>query len=220
MLVTAVVDVGLDLIARRQVAPAAGYGAEHPGGLSRRPVVGRVGQRRCNRRQPNVLGVDQRTGQLGQIVGGEERRVGRTVQERLMPQHIDQQIAVGAHTVDAAAGQRVGQHHRGLAAGRGVRDDFGQHRVVVDRHDRPVDDAGVQPDPGALPERGERGPRRGHVDVLHQAGLGLPVLSGILGVQPRLDRIARAPRVVQRPAGHRRRPGSAVRPGRARWSPR
>ncbi len=60
----------------------------------------------------------------------------------------------------------------------------------MDRDHRPVDDPGIQPDPGACPEGGELGPRRGHVDAVHQTGLRLPVLGGILGVQPGFDGIA------------------------------
>ena len=90
--------------------------------------------------------VGQRRGQLGQAVGVEERGVGGAVEERRMAQHVDQQVAVGADAVQSGAGQRVGQDRRGLPAGRRVGDDLGQHRVVEDRHHRPVDDAGVDAD--------------------------------------------------------------------------
>ena len=92
--------------------------------------------------------------------------------------------------VQAGAGQRVGEHQRRLPARGSVRDDFGEHRVVVDRHHRSVDDAGVQPDPGPLSQRAELGPNRRHVDRVHRAGLRLPAVRRILGIQPGLDRMA------------------------------
>ena len=53
-------------------------------------------------------------------MGVEERGVGGTVEEGRMLQHIHQQVAIGAHTVDAGTRQCVGQHPRGLATAGGV----------------------------------------------------------------------------------------------------
>ena len=107
-LARAVVEA-LDLEARRDVAPSAGCGGEYRCGLA---VLGGIGQRGGQRRQLDGTLIGQRRGQLGQAVGVEERGVGRAVEERRMAQHVDEQVAVGAHAVNAGAGQRVGQQRR------------------------------------------------------------------------------------------------------------
>ena len=76
-----------------------------------------------------------------------------------------------------------------LTARRRVGDDLGQHRVVEDRHLRAVDDAGVDPDPGPSSSPNSRC-RVGDVEAVHRPGLRLPVLGGILGVEPGLDRVS------------------------------
>ncbi len=106
-----------------------------------------------------------------------------------MAQDVDEEVAVGAHAVNAGAGQRVGQHARGLPPRRRVGDDLGQHRVVEHRHLRPVDDAGVDAHSEAV-ERPEL--RRGvrYFETLHRAGLRLPALGRVFCVQPGLDGVA------------------------------
>lgn len=78
-----------------------------------------------------------------------------------MTQHVDQELTVGAQTVQPGAYQRIGQHKRGLPAGGTVGDDLGQHWVVVDRHCGTVDDPGIQPDAGPLSQRVELRPNPG-----------------------------------------------------------
>lgn len=104
-----VVTIGLDLIARGQVAPAAGNRAEH---ARARPIVLGVGQRGGDRRQPEGRGVGQRCRQLGHAVRVEKPGVGGAVEERRMTQHVDQELTVGAQTVQPGAYQRIGQHKR------------------------------------------------------------------------------------------------------------
>ena len=106
-----------------------------------------------------------------------------------MAQDVDEQVPVGPHAVDAGAGQRVGQHARGLPSRRRVGDDLGQHRVVEHRHLRPVDDAGVDAHSEAV-ERPELRCGVGYVEAVHRAGLRLPALGRVFGVQPGLDRVA------------------------------
>ncbi len=152
-------------------------------------VLGGIGQRGGQRRQLDGTWIGQRRGQLGKAVGVEERGVGRAVEECGVPQHVDEKVAVGADAVHAGAGQRVGKQSGGLTAHRGIRDDLRQHRVVEHRHLGTVDDAGV--DANAEPvEVPEFGCGVGHFEAVHRAGLRLPALGGVLGVQPGLDRVA------------------------------
>ncbi len=116
----------------------------------------------------------------------EECRVGGAREERRVPQDVDQQVTVRGDAVQPGPGQRIGQDRGGPGSRRRVGDDLGEHRVVEDRHDRSVDDAGVQPNP-RVSEQAEFGSRRGYLEVVDGTGLRLPVLGGILGVEPHLD---------------------------------
>ncbi|CFE39632.1 Uncharacterised protein [Mycobacterium tuberculosis] len=107
-----------------------------------------------------------------------------------MTQHVDQELTVGAQTVQPGAYQRIGQHKRGLPAGGTVGDDLGQHWVVVDRHCGTVDDPGIQPDAGPLSQRVELRPNPRNLNRVHHACLWLPAMRGILGVEAGLDRIS------------------------------
>ncbi len=177
------IAVALGLKARRDVAPAAGRGGEYRCGLS---VLGRVRQGCGQGRQLDGVLIGQRGGQLSQAMRVEERGVGRAVEESRMAQHVDEKVAVGANPVNAGAGQRVGENARGLTADRRVGDDLGQHRVVEHRHLRPVHDAGVDSHSETI-ERPELRCGVGHLEAMHRAGLWLPALGRVLGVQPGLD---------------------------------
>ena len=104
-----------------------------------------------------------------------------------MPQHVHQEVAIGVHAVDTGTGQRVGEHARGPTPRGRVRDDLGDHRIVEHRHDRAVDDAGVEADAAHL--RSESG-TAWHLETMHGSGLRLPALGRILRVQSGLDRIS------------------------------
>ncbi|WP_231985162.1 acetyl/propionyl/methylcrotonyl-CoA carboxylase subunit alpha, partial [Mycobacterium sp. E796] len=67
---SAVAAVGLDLVARSQVAPAAGQGSEDPGGLRGGAVVRGVGKGRGDGGEPDRGVVGQRCGQFRQAVRG------------------------------------------------------------------------------------------------------------------------------------------------------
>ena len=47
-------------------------------------------------------------------MGVEERRVGVSGDERRVPQHVDQQVAVGAYTMHAGTGERIREQCRCL----------------------------------------------------------------------------------------------------------
>ena len=128
--------------------------------------------------------VAQWCGQPVQAVGVEERRIGGTVEERRVPQHVDQQVAVGAYAVDTGAGQGVGKDAGGLPSCRRPRDDLGQHRVVEDRYFRAFDDAAVDAHTAHVWIEFGSG---GHVEAVHGARLRLPVLGRVFGVEPGLD---------------------------------
>ena len=131
-----------------------------------------------------------------------------------MAQHVDQQVAVGRDAVQAGAAQRVGQDRRGPPPGRRPGDDLGQHRVVEDRHLRTVHDAGVDAHAHAA-EGGELGPCGRHVEAVHRARLRLPVLGGILGVEPHLDRMPLRRRRFGGRVRRRPRRAAAARRGRS-----
>ena len=170
---------------------------------------GSAPRRRARRRPPKVDRplVGQRRGQLGQAVGVEERGVGGAVEEGRMPQHIHQQVAVGAHAVDAGAGQRVGEHPGGLTTGRRVRDDLGDHRVV--EHDTT--------EPSTMP-----------VSRRTFAGTSKRCTVPACGCQPLAGSSAYSRASIEYPrdgggpgrGGRRRRPAAAARRGPGRWSPR
>ena len=181
------IGVALGLEARRDIAPAAGGRGENACSLA---VPGRIGQCGGQRRQLDGAMIGQRGRQRVKAVGVEERGVGGPVEERRVAQHIDEEVAVGAHAVDAGARQRVGQHACGLTADRRVRDDLGQHRVVEHRHLRAVDDAGVDPNADAVEEREFALRSLGTSKRCTEPRLRLPVLGRVLGVQPGLDGIA------------------------------
>ncbi len=103
------IGVALGLEARRDVAPAAGGRGEYRCGVA---ILGRIRQCGGQCRQLDGTCVGQRSGQLSQAVGVEERGVGGAVEEGRMAQHVDEKVAVGAHAVNAGAGQRVGQQRR------------------------------------------------------------------------------------------------------------
>ena len=101
MLVTGGVGVGLGLEPRYQVAPAARCCGEYRCAVA---VLRGVGERRGDRGQRDGAVVAQWCGQPVEAVGVEERGIGGAVEERRVPQHVDQQVAVGAHAVDAGSG--------------------------------------------------------------------------------------------------------------------
>ncbi len=88
--------------------------------------------------------VGERNGQsadpIQEVGGGVPGQVLRAAQDA------DQQVTVGRDPVQPRAGQRVGQPAGGGGAGGGVRDDLGDHRVVVRRDLGARRDAGVHPD--------------------------------------------------------------------------
>ena len=208
------VAVRLGLEARGEVAPSAGRRREHRCG---RAVLRRVGERGGQRRQFDGPLVGQRRGQLGQAVGVEERGVGGAVEEGRMPQHVDQQVAVGAHAVHAGAGQRVGEQRRGLTTGRRVRDDLGQHRVVEHRH-RPSRRR-CRSRPHAV-ERAELGSASGTSKRCTVPACGCQPLAGSSAYSRASIECPRDGGRFAGRGGRRRRPAAAARRGRGRWSPR
>ena len=131
--------VGAAAVADRDVAETARHAGEQ-----RAALVDGVGQGRDQ-------GADGRVqagagGQRSRRVGGVEAGVGGAGQELRVQQARHQQVAVGGHAVHPGAAQGGGElPGRGLAGGR-VRDDLGEHRVVVGADDAAVLDAGVEPD--------------------------------------------------------------------------
>ena len=76
--------------------------------------------------------------------------------------------------------QRPGQPAGGVGAGAAVRDDLGQHRVVVRAHRRPVAEPGVHPQAGSGRDR----------EAVQRAGDGQEPGRDVLGVQADLDGVA------------------------------
>ena len=80
-----------------------------------------VGQRCREGRQPRRVVADQRRGETGAVGSGqavlvEEAGVGLAGQERRVPQHAHQQVAVGRQAVDPGPGQRRRQGRGRLLA--------------------------------------------------------------------------------------------------------
>ena len=92
----------------------------------------------------------KRCGQPLEAMGVEERGVGVAGQECRVPYNVDQQVAIGAHSVQAGAGECVTKHPGRAGSRWRARNDFGQHWVIVHRHHRTVDDSGIQPDTGPV----------------------------------------------------------------------
>ncbi len=167
------------------VAPAGRQGGERPGPG---PSTGLADQRGGHRVAPSGRGVGQRSGQDVEPVAVEEAGVGGAGDEGRVAQRPHQQVAVGGDPVDAGIGQDGGQRGRGLAPGRGVHDDLGQHRVVVGADRVAGLDSRVDPDPG---------PVVGHGELVEVAGRREPPGGRVLRVQAGLDGVAHGP------AGHR-----------------
>src|SRR5262252_1932744 len=96
-----------------------------------------------------------------------------------MVQQPDQKIAISTQALDRRLAQRVNQFaNRGVTA-LAARDQFGQHRVVMDAHLHPALDPGVNPQPF----------KRGQLQVEYLPGGRQEIVSRVFGVKPRLDRV-------------------------------
>ena len=127
----------------------------------------------------------------------EEPGVGLAGEERRVPQHADEQVAVRRHAVDAGPRQRVVQQPARRRTVRAPGDDLRQHRVVgradlvAGRHAAVEADAGDAGRGGAGGDAhaAERGAGR-HLEGVEAAGLGEPAAGRVLGVQPDLHGVA------------------------------
>ena len=115
---TVAAEAVADLVRRRRAdgsSPRCGCEAHvAPAARARRPAPAAArfaaAARPAPRPAPTVRSapaIGQRRGQSGQTVGGEEAGVGVTGQEGRVPQHVDQQVAVGERAVDPGPRQRA-----------------------------------------------------------------------------------------------------------------
>ena len=112
-----------------------------------------------------------------------------TGEELRVREHLGEQVPVGAHTVDAAASQGRGEAAARLLAGRRPRHHLRQHGVVVGADLGARHEPGVEPEPGCRRVR-ELGDDTWHLEPREAPALRLPVLGGILRIEPDLDGVA------------------------------
>ncbi len=97
--------------------------------------------------------------------------------EHLVGDDLAQVVEIGLDAVDLCFGQSGAEPLQRLLARGAVRDELGQHRIVIGRHFAAGLDPGV--DPQILRED----------DLVQQAGAGLELLAGVLGVETHLHRM-------------------------------
>jgi hypothetical protein len=119
-------------------------------------------------------------GQLERVVPGQVAGVDVAAVELVLAEDSQQQVSVGDDAQDARFRQCPGEQPRGLRSGRCVRDELGEHRVVVDADLDTGPHSGVDPDTGQL----------GHIEEQQGSGGRQVALGDVLGVQPGLDCVA------------------------------
>ena len=127
-------------------------------------------------------------------------------------EQVEHEALVGGAALDdhGGLGHRAAQPAEGLAAVAAVGDDLRDHRVEVGGDRVALADPGVDADAGA---GGQHQPG-------DAAGRGREVAVRVLGVEPRLDGVARTRRACRLRASRPRPRAAGARPGRCRWSAR